>query len=141
MYVKAQRNRRFGKAIKRNRVRLCTISAISAITRYMHAWIILISHLHVADGDAVVDAVPHHLVLHLLPPAKGLFHQNLVGQRQRLAPQFPTAVDQIRNRSQQYRRSAISEISNIADQQQIYRRNKRRSALVDQSINFKHRHF
>lgn len=52
----------------------------------------LISHLHVADGDAVVDGVPHHLVLHLLPTPKRLFHQDLVAQRQRFSPQLPVAL-------------------------------------------------
>lgn len=52
----------------------------------------LVSHLHVADSDAVVDAVPHHLVLHLFPPAEGLLHQDLIAQRQRFAPQFPVVV-------------------------------------------------
>lgn len=39
---------------------------------------LLFSHLHVADGNAVVDAVPHDLILHFLPAPKGLFHQDLV---------------------------------------------------------------
>ena len=38
---------------------------------------IAVPHLHVADGDAVVDAVPDHLVLHLLPASQGLLYQDL----------------------------------------------------------------
>ena len=34
--------------------------------------------LHVADGDAVVGAVAHHLVLDLLPADKGAFEENLI---------------------------------------------------------------
>lgn len=49
----------------------------------------ILPHLHVADGDAVVDAIPDDLVLHLLPATEGLFHQDLVAKRQRLAPHIP----------------------------------------------------
>jgi len=39
--------------------------------------------LHVADGDAVVEPVPHHLVFHFLPTLERLLHQDLrrVGER------------------------------------------------------------
>mmetsp|Transcript_33962 Transcript_33962/g.66956 ORF Transcript_33962/g.66956 Transcript_33962/m.66956 type:complete len:788 (-) Transcript_33962:395-2758(-) len=42
--------------------------------------------LHVAHRHAVVGAVPHHLVLHLLPSLHGPFHQNLGGHGQGLGP-------------------------------------------------------
>ena len=41
--------------------------------------------LHVADGDAVVIAVAHHLVLNLLPAAQGLLDQHLRGEGEGLA--------------------------------------------------------
>ena len=34
--------------------------------------------LHVADGDAVVGGVSHHLVLDLLPADQGAFEENLI---------------------------------------------------------------
>mmetsp|Transcript_18365 Transcript_18365/g.28644 ORF Transcript_18365/g.28644 Transcript_18365/m.28644 type:complete len:839 (-) Transcript_18365:393-2909(-) len=40
--------------------------------------------LHVAHGDAVVAAVAHDLVLHLLPPLQALLHQDLRGQAEGL---------------------------------------------------------
>ena len=33
--------------------------------------------LHVADSDAVVEAVAHHLILHFLPSSEALLHQHL----------------------------------------------------------------
>ena len=43
-----------------------------------------VPHLHVANGDAVVDAVSDHLVLHLLPPPKRLLHQDLRAEREKV---------------------------------------------------------
>ena len=40
--------------------------------------------LHVADGDAVVEAVAHHLVLHLFPAFERLLHQHLRREREGL---------------------------------------------------------
>ena len=40
--------------------------------------------LHVADGDAVVVAVAHHLVLYLLPASQRLLHQHLRREREGL---------------------------------------------------------
>lgn len=40
--------------------------------------------LHVADGDAVISNVPHHLILHLLPAQQRLFHQDLTAHGQSL---------------------------------------------------------
>ena len=39
--------------------------------------------LHVADGDAVVVAVAHHLVFHLFPPLERFLHEHLRRKRER----------------------------------------------------------
>ena len=36
--------------------------------------------LHIADGDAVVEAVAHHLVFYFLPALEGFLHQHLRGE-------------------------------------------------------------
>ena len=38
--------------------------------------------LHVAYGDAVVEAVAHHLVFYLFPPFERLLYQHLRGERE-----------------------------------------------------------
>ena len=44
-------------------------------------------YLHVADGDAVVSAIPNHLVLDLLPALHTLLHEHLRASRERLHTQ------------------------------------------------------
>ena len=36
--------------------------------------------LHIADGDAVVVAVPHYLVFYLLPSLQGFLYEYLAGE-------------------------------------------------------------
>mmetsp|Transcript_32315 Transcript_32315/g.108872 ORF Transcript_32315/g.108872 Transcript_32315/m.108872 type:complete len:207 (+) Transcript_32315:2033-2653(+) len=65
--------------------------------------------LHVADSDAIVVAVAHHLVLHLLPPEHGLFHQQLRRHRQSLdreRTQLGLVVDDARPEAAQRKRGA-----------------------------------
>ena len=55
--------------------------------------------LHVADGDAIVRPIPHHLVLDLLPTGHATFDQNLANHAQGQTaahdlPQLGFIVDQ-----------------------------------------------
>ena len=43
---------------------------------------------HVADRDAVVEAVAHHFILHFFPALQALFDQNLRRERESLLGQF-----------------------------------------------------
>ena len=44
--------------------------------------------LHVADGDAIVETVAHHLIFHLFPALQTLFYEHLRGEGESLFGYF-----------------------------------------------------